>query len=139
MAVLTDVVLLWALWPAVLAGRSRLEWPRLSRISVLATSLVSFVPIWLVFVVATFPSEWVDGAIPELKIIPSKSALRHIFARTPSAGEEMTKTNQTDGGAGSELPSSKESWTSVHRLLFNGEFDDKGQLRESIFSNTLDV
>jgi hypothetical protein len=42
-AVLVGVVLLWALWPAVLNGRSEIKWPRLWRHPVL--TLASLVPI----------------------------------------------------------------------------------------------
>jgi hypothetical protein len=46
-AVLVDVFLLWALWPAVLESRSEITWPPLWRRPVL--TLASLVPIGLAF------------------------------------------------------------------------------------------
>jgi hypothetical protein len=49
-AVVADVMLLWALWPAVLNGRSEIKWPRPLRHCVLM--LASLVPIGLAFTAA---------------------------------------------------------------------------------------
>src|SRR5262249_18011114 len=46
-AILVDVILLWALWPAVLNGRSEIKWPRLWRHPVL--TLASLIPLGFSF------------------------------------------------------------------------------------------
>lgn len=57
-AILVNVILLWALWPAVLNGRSEIKWPRFWRHPVM--TLASLAPVGLAFGVATFPGEWLD-------------------------------------------------------------------------------
>jgi len=73
-AVLADLTLLWFLWPAVLASRSAIRWPRLWRYPVL--TLASLAPIGLAFVAARFPGEWLDSKYGAKKWIrPTPSLL----------------------------------------------------------------
>jgi uncharacterized protein YjbI with pentapeptide repeats len=58
LAVFADVILLWLLWPAVIDGRSKIAWPQVRRHKVF--TVLSLVPIWLAFITATFPGEWID-------------------------------------------------------------------------------
>jgi uncharacterized protein YjbI with pentapeptide repeats len=117
-AVLVDLVLLWALWPAVLNGRSEITWPRLWRYPVL--TLASLVPIGLAFTAATFPGEAMDDWIGKKQGIP------------PNPVTAWLGLNQEDE---EEQP----IWTSFHDLLFNGEIDPVSRHRKSPFSNTLVV
>ncbi len=115
LALLADVVLLWALWPAVLGGRSEIRWPRIWRYPVAA--VVSLVPIALAFVVARYPGEWVDEHVGHTRWIPPNPVTAWLGARDP---EKNTPTA-----------------TSVHDLLFNGPVDDVTRRRKSLFSNAL--
>jgi hypothetical protein len=78
-AVLADVILLWALWPAVLNGRSEITWPRLWDHPVL--TLVSFVPIGLAFTAATFPGEWLDEHAGNKQWIPPNGITAWLGAK----------------------------------------------------------
>lgn len=113
-AVVVDVVLLWALWPAVLNGRSEISWPRLWRHPVL--TLVSLVPIGFAFMAATYPGEAMDEWIGKKQWIPSTRIIAWL---------------------GLSQRDSQPKWTSFHDLLFNGEVDDVTRRRMSLFSNTL--
>jgi hypothetical protein len=77
-AVLADVILLWALWPAVLNGRSEITWPRLWDHPVL--TLVSF-PIGLAFTAATFPGEWLDEHAGNKQWIPPNGITAWLGAK----------------------------------------------------------
>jgi hypothetical protein len=67
-ALLLDLALLWALWPAVLASRSEIEWPRLSRSkTLLAVSVCAVLFSWGL---ATFPGEWQEEHLPDVKLPP---------------------------------------------------------------------
>jgi hypothetical protein len=55
LALLADMALLWFLWPAILASRSAIGWPRLRRYP--ALTLASLAPIGIAFVAARFPGE----------------------------------------------------------------------------------
>ncbi|MGE3280587.1 MAG: pentapeptide repeat-containing protein [Alphaproteobacteria bacterium] len=74
-AVFIDVLLLWALWPRIARGTTTwLRWRDFRRPGIWVPLLLSIVPVWLVFGVATFPGEWLHALIPdiELKWTPHK-------------------------------------------------------------------
>jgi hypothetical protein len=68
-AILIDVILLWALWPAVLDGRSEITWPPFWRHP--ALTLSSLIPIGLAFTAATFPGEWMDEHVGKKQWVPT--------------------------------------------------------------------
>ncbi len=115
-AVFADVVLLWALWPAVVEGRSTIEWPRLWRHRIL--TLASLIPIGIAFTAATFPGEWLDEAIGNKQWIPANPLTQRLGIK------------QTDDRG-------KPRSTSLHDLLFAGEIDKISGRRKSLFSNSL--
>src|SRR6266851_4817731 len=60
-AIVADLALLWMLWPSVARGETiELAWRGMRRGKVVAMVRASFVPILLVFMIATFPGEWLD-------------------------------------------------------------------------------
>jgi uncharacterized protein YjbI with pentapeptide repeats len=113
-AVLTDLILLWFLWPAVLGSRSDIRWPRLWRHPVLA--FASLVPIGLAFVAARFPGESLDAQYGDKKWIRANA----VTAWLGAVNDE-----------GKPIP------TSLHDLLFSGPVDNVTRRRTSLFSNTL--
>jgi uncharacterized protein YjbI with pentapeptide repeats len=119
-AIVVDVILLWALWPAVLNGRSKLMW-RLERrgkswpgvlaltgryIAGLAACLI---PVGLAFTAATFPGERMEDWIGNKQWIP----------------------------LGAKDGQGKPISTSFHDLLFHGDVNPDTGGRGSPFSNTL--
>jgi Pentapeptide repeats (8 copies) len=120
-AILADVILLWALWPAVLESRSEIKWPPIWRHPVL--TLASLVPIGLAFTAATFPGEGLDEWIGKRQWIPP----------SPSA----KWSDQKDWMSFLTTWYGQEGWTSFHDVLFNGDVDDVTRRRKSLFSNTL--
>jgi hypothetical protein len=57
-AIVADLALLWMFWPSVARGETiELAWRGMGRGKVVAMALASFVPILLVFMIATFPGE----------------------------------------------------------------------------------
>jgi hypothetical protein len=102
-AVLTDVILLWFLWPAVLASRSEITWPPLWRRPVL--TLTSLVPIGLAFTAATFPGEGLDVWIGKRQWIPP-----YPSAKWSDQKDWMSFLTTSYG---------QEGWTSFHDLLFS--------------------
>jgi len=80
-AVVADLALLWALWPSVARGeRSSVAWHDLRRPHVAAAAVASLAPILLVFIIATFPDEWLDRNPISAPIIPrvQSGAIRWI-------------------------------------------------------------
>ena len=72
-AVLLDLVLLWLLWPPIARGEiTLLSWSDLIRVRVAAWLPVSLLPLLLIFTIATFPGEWLEEALPELRLAPTK-------------------------------------------------------------------
>ena len=60
-AVVIDLALLWALWPSVARGEMAwIGWRDLRRRKVAVVALLSLVPVFFVFTIATFPGEWLD-------------------------------------------------------------------------------
>ena len=113
-AVLADLTLLWFLWPAVLASRSAIRWPRLWRYPVL--TIVSLAPIGVAFVAARFPGKSLNALYGAKKWIPSNV----VTAWLGAVNDE-----------GESIP------TSLHDLLFNGPVNNITLRRKSLFSNTL--
>src|SRR6266849_6086851 len=73
-AIVADLALLWMLWPSVARGETiELAWRGMRRGKVVAMARASFVPILLVFMIATFPGEWLD----EKLFTPEKEASQH--------------------------------------------------------------
>ena len=109
--VVADIVLLWVLWP----------WADLRRGKLVAYFAASFVPVLLVFTVATFPGEWLDENLPSVKIIPTEWPVWTSRTIRPD-----------DMGA---LPVSR--WISPHEILFAGDVDFATGKRRSLLSNSL--
>ncbi len=71
LAVVADLVLLWVLWPSVArSSPTSLRW-YFRRGKVAAGLLASLLPVLLVFTVATFPGEWLEETLPELRFVPT--------------------------------------------------------------------
>jgi uncharacterized protein YjbI with pentapeptide repeats len=129
LAILVDVTLLWALWPAVLNGRSKVIW-RLERrgagwrstLALTGRYLVgltaSLVPVGLAFTAATFPGERLDDWIGERQWIPPNRLMAWL---------------------GHEDKSDKPKWTSFHNILFNSRFYEGYSHNESLFPTTLEL
>jgi uncharacterized protein YjbI with pentapeptide repeats len=116
-ALLADVILLWLLWPAVLASRSDIQVPRPWGSPALAfLAFLSLSPISLAFFVARFPGEWIDQHISDKQWIPA-NPVTALLGATDYSG--------------------KAKKSSFHDLLFNGEVDQVTRRRKSLFSNTL--
>ena len=115
-AVLADVTLLWFLWPAVLASRGAIQWPRPWQFPALA--LLSLIPLGFAFTAATFPGEWLDEHVGKKQWIPPNRVTARLGLR------------QKDEDGTPIL-------TSFHNLLFYGEKDVINRRRTSVFSNTL--
>jgi hypothetical protein len=65
--VLLDLVLLWALWPSIVRGTTAwLHWQDFCRPTIAGLLVLSVVPVWLVFGVATFPGERLDALTPDM-------------------------------------------------------------------------
>ncbi|HEY8006697.1 MAG TPA: pentapeptide repeat-containing protein [Methylocella sp.] len=114
-----DVVLLWALWPAVVDGGIGMKQVRGWRQIWLV--LGGCAAIGLSVTAATFPGERMEEWIGRRPTLPPFVA---------------AVLGQRDGN---DLSNSKDqpAWTSVHDLLFNGPYDARKQNRTSLFSNTL--
>jgi uncharacterized protein YjbI with pentapeptide repeats len=66
-AVFADIVLLWMLWPSVLTGRTKIGWPDVRHAK--TALLASVGTVWFSCIVATFPGEWVEETLPDIKQI----------------------------------------------------------------------
>lgn len=113
-ALLADVALLWFLWPAVLASRGELQWPRPWRSP--ASTLGSLITISLAVIIARFPGEWMD---------------EHV------GNKQWIRPNPVTAWLGATDPMGEPKRTSFHDLLFKGDVDDVTLRRKSPFSNTL--
>jgi hypothetical protein len=113
--VAADIVLLWVLWP----------WADFRRGKVVAYLAASFVPVLLVFTVATFPGEWLEN-LPSVRIIPTN---------WPPWKSQTALLD--DGPAPNDVPAlpSGTRWTSLHELLFAGGVDLVTGKRMSLSSN----
>jgi uncharacterized protein YjbI with pentapeptide repeats len=61
-AVLLDITILWLLWPAVVRSTAEPGIRRWTRF--VSGGVISLVPLFMVFLVATFPGEWLDEEFP---------------------------------------------------------------------------
>ncbi len=69
-AVLLDLVLLWILWPRIVR-HARLLW---GRVKIGFALVFSALPLLLVFLVATFPGEWLNETVPAVpRFVPTSS------------------------------------------------------------------
>jgi hypothetical protein len=64
-----DIVLLWALWPAILGGTTRITWPRLQKSKF--TCAASLMILLFSITIATYPNEWQEDVLPSIRIIPT--------------------------------------------------------------------
>ena len=111
-AVLIDLVLIWYFWLHLrsdddpIKGASRKAWIYLGAAVTLCVAIFS---IYL----ATFPDEWLDEHLPELRYVPA--TWRPLWSK-------------------------KDDWTSLHALhtlLFEGAVDPVSSQPSSVFSNRL--
>jgi uncharacterized protein YjbI with pentapeptide repeats len=69
-AVMTDLVLLWAFWPSLERGKTTwITWPDLRLAKVATASVASLALVFFIFAVATFPGEslnWSEESAPTL-------------------------------------------------------------------------
>jgi hypothetical protein len=108
-AVLIDLALIWYFWihfrsdDNPIKGASRKAWMYLGGVGALCVVIFSAC-------LATFPGEWVDEHLPELRYAPT--TWRPHWSK-------------------------KDDWTSLHVLLFEGAIDELGSRPSSVFSNRL--
>lgn len=114
LTLVADVILLWFLWPAVLAGRAEILFLRPWRHPGLA--LLCLIPIGFAFTAATFPGQLLDAHVGERQWVP---------------------LNRAAVGLSKKDSSLKPKWTSFHDLFFKGDVDAVTRRRTSLFSNTL--
>jgi uncharacterized protein YjbI with pentapeptide repeats len=114
-AVVIDLVLLWILWPRIARGENAgLGWSDFKRVKVLASLLVSILPVLLVVTIATFPGEWLEENLPPVRLIPAWTL--------PSAQAIQT------AGSG---------WATLHELLVAGQVNYVTGRPQSLLSNVL--
>jgi uncharacterized protein YjbI with pentapeptide repeats len=65
-AVLLDLVLLWLLWPAVVRSTKVSAWLRGTRLAV--AGIATILPLYIVFLIASFPGEWLQSHLPPLPL-----------------------------------------------------------------------
>jgi hypothetical protein len=112
--IVTDVVLLLALWPAVADAGGMIKWLRPWRHIFFTLFILAALNISLIL--ATFPGEWLDEFRGDRQwIVPNP-----VTARLGASDENDSP-----------------QWTSFHDLLFHGPYDARKQRRKSLFSNTL--
>src|SRR5262249_39259962 len=107
-AVLIDLAMIWYFWVRLRSDDDPIGWvPRKTRMYLggAATLCVVIFSIYL----ATFPGEWVDDHLPELRYVPTTW---HPHSK-------------------------KDDWTSLHALLFKGAVDEVRSRPSSVFSNRL--
>lgn len=124
-ALILDILLLWALWPRIFsspgeqsAARKRSLPARALRFAI--AGALSFAALWLSIVIATIPGEWQEKtpawANPRLPEFWSQEFWSAVF---------LTKDKKAA------------QWISVRDLLFTGEINLTTRRRSSPFSNTL--
>jgi Pentapeptide repeats (8 copies) len=120
-AVFLDLILLWLLWPPIVRGGETdlLSWSDLGRVKVAGWLLASLLPLLLVFTIATFPGEWLEEALPEVRLVPTTLAAWRLL---PSV-EAIQKA-----GSG---------WATMHELLVAGRVDFVTGKPQNWWSNVL--
>jgi Pentapeptide repeats (8 copies) len=120
-AVVLDLILLWLLWPPIVRGGETdlLSWSDLGRVKVAGWLLASLLPVLLVFTIATFPGEWLEEALLEVRLVPTTLA---AWRRLPSV-EAIQKV-----GSG---------WATLHELLVAGTVDFVTGKPQNWLSNVL--
>lgn len=75
-AVVIDMALLWFLWPPISRGQTKLlAWREFRRVKVAALAVASLLPLLLVFIVATFPGEWLSEDLPGIASLQLRKSL----------------------------------------------------------------
>jgi len=115
-AVFLDLVLLWLLWPPIIRGETALlSWNDLGRASAAAWLPASFLPLLLVFTIATFPGEWLEEKVSPVRLVPTSMEAWQL----PSV-----EAIQKDGSG----------WATLHELLVAGEVDYVTRKPQSLWS-----
>jgi uncharacterized protein YjbI with pentapeptide repeats len=71
LAIVADLVLLWILWPSVSRGETTsIRWGDFRDAKVAATGIASCIPVLFVFMVATFPGEWLHKSPLSVPLVP---------------------------------------------------------------------
>jgi uncharacterized protein YjbI with pentapeptide repeats len=118
-AVLLDILLLWTLWPSIARGQtSWISWQDFRRPRTIAFLFASFVPLSLVFTIATFPGEWLDSKLPSLPLVPT-------YLLSPRNDQTQPQLEE------------RRRWTSLHDLLVAGDVDLIARKPTSLWSNRL--
>jgi hypothetical protein len=103
LVVVTDLVLLWILWPSVARGETTRLRSRVRRGKVAVLAMASCSLFLLVFTVATFPGEWLDENLWSVRIIPVEWP--------------PWKSQSVPGSLPNTSLPRWARWTSVHELL----------------------
>jgi uncharacterized protein YjbI with pentapeptide repeats/tetratricopeptide (TPR) repeat protein len=140
LAVAIDIALLWALWPSIIRREYIPRWPYAKRSVVVTAILLSTLPLFLVFAIATFPGEWLEANLRSVPIVPTKS---------PSWSNELADDDMRlvlDENGQPAMPENRSGlvrwfvsmeWTSLHNLLVAGTVDLASRKPVSIWSNRL--
>jgi hypothetical protein len=146
-AVLLDLILLWLLWPPIARGDfALLSWNDPQRMKVATWLAASVLPILLAFTVATFPGEWLVGALLEVALVPtqwptwrSENTIGNQGGATQrETGPADPKTERNSGFRGRALEAWKSmGWTSPYKLLVAGDVDYFTPKPKSLWSNRL--
>jgi uncharacterized protein YjbI with pentapeptide repeats len=112
-AIVTDLVILWILWPSVVLGGIGLTLRDAGRWKLVGTALASLATVLLAFTIATFPGEWLHNNLPSIRLVPWKD-------------HKESRVSETD-------------WrrASLHELLVGGEPDLGARRPKSVWSNRL--
>src|ERR1051326_2683797 len=108
-AVVTDLVLLWTLWPSVVRGETiGIRLGDLRRAGIAVAAVASLVPLLLIFTIATFPGELLNRSPLRVPIFPG--------------------TNPQDGSV---------RWLSPYQILVAGDINLIARRPTSLWSNVL--
>jgi uncharacterized protein YjbI with pentapeptide repeats len=108
-AVLIDLMVVWYFWVCLRSDNDPIRWMTRKAKIYLSVGVSLCVLIFSIHL-ATFPGEWLDNHLPELRYIPT--------AWRPHWSKE-------------------DDWTSLQQLLFKGEVDRATGRPRSVFSNRL--
>jgi hypothetical protein len=112
------------LWPSIAGGETStpFTWKWLRQPKVLALAATSFVPLFLVIIIATFPGEWIEDRLPSVDFIP--------FVKGIAPNDEEGRRPAHNFENGFRL-------LSLHELLVAGEIDSGARRPRSLWSNRL--